>query len=356
MEMLKTEEVLEIKNALLMDFYPENLQNSKLLHYITEHLSFKLSDFSSIYNQQEVESLNLLKKCEFLNISENNIEYDEEEINNIFICDETLLNEKLLEEIRKMKNVIYSRFYRKNNFKWIFVPSKQSKEIFQCFIKDKNIKMFNLKKSSIVNNINYLKESFGLKDKRKNSDFSNNANSKWRKYNKNYASHKGSFNSNYYNNYYKGHKGRERFNSDSNNNNYMKNNDEFYYSSNSSKQNKKTEKIEVEIGEIKYPLTINYKYTLNNLKDIYQKLKQENYFEAKPKYLVQDNEIINDRPKNLEIMEKINTSSNQKNKAQAFKDDKSNRVKIPKCNPLSQMKKTFNKFDPIPNNNDILVK
>jgi len=355
MEMLKSEEVLEIKNALLMDFYPENLQNSKLLPYITEHLSFKLSDFSSIYNQPEVESLNLLKKCEFLNISENIIEYDEEEINNIFICDEMLLNEKLLEDIRNIKNVIYSRFYRKNNFKWIFVPSKQSKENFQLFIRDKNIKMFNLKKSSIVNNINYLKESYGLKDKRKNSDYSNNSNSKWRKYSKNYAPHKGSFNSNYYNNYYKGHKGRERFNSDTNNN-YMKNNEEFYYTNNSNKQNKKIEKIEVEIGEIKYPLTINYKYTLNNLKDIYQKLKQENYFETKPIYLVQDNEIINDKPKNLEIIEKVNTSSNQKNKAQAFKDDKSNRVKIPKCNPLSQMKKTFNKFDPIPNNNDILVK
>ena len=353
MEMLKSEGVLEIKNALLMDFYPENLQNSKLLPFITEHLSFKLSDFVSIYNQEEVESLNLLKKCEFLNISENIIEYDEEEINNIFICDENILNIKLLDEIRNMKNVLYSRFYRKNNFKWIFVPSKQSKENFMCFIKNKNIKMFNLKKSSIVNNINYLKESLGLKDKRKNSNFSNNVNGKWRKYSKNYGSHKGSFNSNYYNNYYKGHKGRERFNSDSNNN-YMENNDEFYYGNNSNMQNKK---IEVEISEIKYPLTINYKYTINDLKDIYLKLKQDDYFNKKPIYLVQDNEIINDKPKNLEIIGKISTSSHQKIKAQAFnKDDKSNGMKIPKCNPLSQMKKNFNKFDPIPNNNDILVK
>ena len=60
---------------------------------------------------------------------------------------------------------------------------------------------------------------------------------------------------------------------------------------------------------------------------------------------------------NLEIIGKISTSSHQKIKAQAFnKDDKSNGMKIPKCNPLSQMKKNFNKFDPIPNNNDILVK
>ena len=49
MELHNSEEVLEIKNALLMDFYPENLQNSKLLPYITEHLSFKISDFVSFF-------------------------------------------------------------------------------------------------------------------------------------------------------------------------------------------------------------------------------------------------------------------------------------------------------------------
>jgi hypothetical protein len=83
--MHKSEEVIEIKNTTLMDFYPENLQNSKLLPYRTEQLSFKISDFSIIYHKQEVESFNLLKKCGFLNISEDIVEYNDEEINNIFI-------------------------------------------------------------------------------------------------------------------------------------------------------------------------------------------------------------------------------------------------------------------------------
>ena len=244
MEMHKSEEVLEIKNALLMDFYPENLQNSKLLPYITEHLSFNISDFSTIYQKQEAESLNLLEKCNFLNISGEIVEYNEEEINNIYICDDSFLNDKIIDEIRNIKNVTYSRFYKKYNYKWIFVPTSQSKENFINFVRNKNIKMFNLKKSSIVNNINYLKESNGLKDKRKNSDFSCNGNSKWRKYSKNYNPHKGSHNSSYYNNYYyKSNKGRERFNSD-NINNYQKKSNDYYYNNSNNNSNNKTKKTE----------------------------------------------------------------------------------------------------------------
>ena len=153
MENQKSEEVLEIKDALLMDFYPENLQNSKLFPYLTEQLSFKISDFSLIYHKTDIESVNILKQCDFLNISENIVEYNEEEINNIFIIDETFLNEYLIKQIRNIKNVAFNRFYKKPNFKWVFVPTKQSKENFMSFMKNKNIKMFNLKKSSIVNNI-----------------------------------------------------------------------------------------------------------------------------------------------------------------------------------------------------------
>ena len=354
MELHNSEEVLEIKNALLFDFYPENLQNSKLLPYLTEHLSFKITDFSFIYHYKDEETLNLLKKCDFLKVIEENAEYNEEEINCIFICDENILNGDMLKSLRYLKNVTYERFYRKNNYKWIIVPELKYKDNFMNYIKLKNIKMFNLKKSSIINNINYQNESFGLKDKRKNSDYSNTSNSKWRKYSKNYNSHKNSIhtNNNYYNsnnNYYKGHKGRERFNSDGNN--YMKNNYNYYNS------NKKVEKIEVELSEIKYPLTINYKYSINNLKDIFQKLQKENAFNIKPNYLVDENEIINNRPKGLDI---FNTSSNFNKKAQAYKneelgDDNENKMRIPKYNPLSQVKKTFNKFDPFPHN-DILVK
>ena len=353
MEMQNSEEVLEIKNSSFMDLYPENLQNSKLIPYISEHLSFKISDFSKIYKKQKNESFNLLNNFNFLNINADFAEYDEEEINNIFICDESLLDQNIIKEIRCLKDVKYERFYRKTeNKKWVFVPSKESKQVFINFIKSKNIKMFNLKKSSIVNTINYNKESFGLKDKRKNSDYNNTGN-KWRKFSKNYLPHKGSHNSNYYNNYYyKGNKVRERFNSDGNSFIKSENNNEYHYNN----QNKKKEKIEVEIGEIKYPLAINYKYSINDLKSTYQKLCQENYFEIKPIFLVEENEILNNQPKNLEVFQNISTSSNENKKAQAFNKDNSDdknggKFKIPKFNPLSRMKKPFNKFDSIPNNN-----
>ena len=358
MEMQNSEEVLDIKNSSFMDLYPENLQNSKLIPYISEHLSFKISDFSKIYKKQKNESFNLLNNFNFLNINADFAEYDEEEINNIFICDESLLDQNIIKEIRYLKDVKYERFYRKNeNKKWVFVPSKESKQVFINFIKSKNIKMFNLKKSSIVNTINYNKESFGLKDKRKNSDYNNTGN-KWRKFSKNYLTHKGSHNSNYYNNYYyKGNKVRERFNSDGNSFIKSDNNSEYHYNN----QNKKKEKIEVEIGEIKYPIAINYKYSINDLKSTYQKLKQENYFEIKPIFLVEENEILNNQPKNLEVFQNISTSSNLNKMAQAFNKDNSEdknggKFKIPKFNPLSRMKKPFNKFDSIPNNNEILVK
>ena len=350
--MQNSEEVLDIKNSSFMDLYPENLQNSKLIPYISEHLSFKISDFSKIYKKQKNESFNLLNNFNFLNINADFAEYDEEEINNIFICDESLLDQNIIKEIRCLKDVKYERFYRKNeNKKWVFVPSKESKQVFINFIKSKNIKMFNLKKSSIVNTINYNKESFGLKDKRKNSDYNNTGN-KWRKFSKNYLPHKG--NNNYY---YKGNKVRERFNSDGNSFIKSENNNEYHYNN----QNKKKEKIEVEIGEIKYPLAINYKYSINDLKSTYQKLCQENYFEIKPIFLVEENEILNNQPKNLEVFQNISTSSNENKKAQAFNKDNSDdknggKFKIPKFNPLSRMKKPFNKFDSIPNNNEILVK
>ena len=344
MELHNSEEVLEIKNALLFDFYPENLQNSKFLPYLTEHLSFKISDFSFIYRYQDIESLNLLKKCNFLNINEEIAEYDEKQINCIFICEENILDEDMIKALRYLKNVKYERFYRKNNYKWIFVPELESKENFVNFIKQDNIKMFNLKKSSIINNINYQKESFGLKDKRKNSDYSNNSNQKWRKYSKNYIPHKNSIHNN---NYYKAYKGRERFNSDG-----------YNYTKNGSNYHNPIKKIEVELSEIKYPLTINYKYSIKNLKDIYQKLKKENSFNIKPSYLVEENEIISNRPKDIDI---FNTSLNFIKKAQASKnedlgEDNERKMKIPKYNPLCQMKKNFNKFDPIPHDNNILIK
>ena len=268
---MQIEEVKEIKTENLQDFAPENLQHSKLLPYINEHLLFKISDFNLVYHKTQEDSLNILKNCNFLKISEDTVSYDDEEINCVFICDESLLNNKLLKEVRYLKDVNYNRFYKKNNYKWVFVPEIKCKEIFLNFIREKNIKMFNLKKSSIINSIIYYKESYDLKDRRKNSDFSNSSNNKWRKYSKNgYIPHKASYNSNYYNNnYHRGYKGRERFNSDGNN---SKSNNSYYYNNNHTNNNyNKSGQIEVEIGEIKYPLSIKYKYSNNFLNNIFLK-------------------------------------------------------------------------------------
>ena len=44
------EEVKKVNfDQQIQDFYPENLQNSKLLPYINEHLLFKITDFSLVY-------------------------------------------------------------------------------------------------------------------------------------------------------------------------------------------------------------------------------------------------------------------------------------------------------------------
>ena len=349
------EEVKEIKkDPIIQDFSPENLQNSKLLPYINEHLQFKISDFSLVYHKSEEESINLIKLCNFLKISDDLIAFEEHQINCVFICDESILNHNILKDIQNINDLNYNRFYKKNNNKWIFVPELEKKEKFVNYIKEKNIKMFNLKKSSIINSIIYYKESYDLKDRRKFSDCSNNGNNKWRKYSKNgYIPHKNSHNSNYYNNYHKGYKGRERFNSDGNN--YKSNN---YYYNNHNNYNK-SGKIEVEIGEIKYPLIINHKYSNNFLSNAFLKLKKEKFFDLKPNYLVEENEIINDNPKDIEII-KFTSSPIKDSKDQPFKnknidfENKTNlanlKIKIPKNNPLSQIKNPYNKFDTFPQN------
>lgn len=344
------------------DFYPENLQNSKLLPYINENLQFKISDFSLVYHKSEEESINMLKIHNFLKISDDSVIYDEKQINCVFICDESILSDNLLNEIKNINDVNYNRIYKKNNHKWIFVPELEKKDNFMKFIQEKDIKMFNLKKSNIINSIIYYKESYDLKDRRKNSDYSNVSNNKWKKYSKNgYIPHKSSYNSNFYNNnYHRGYKGRERFNSDGINSK-NNNNNNYYYNNNHTNNNyNRAGQIEIEIGEIKYPLSIKYKYSNNFLNNIFLKLKNENVFDTKPKYLVEDNEIISNKPKNMENI-KFTSSPTKSEKAQAFEnrnidgENKTNlKIKIPKINPLSQIKRAYNKFDAFPQNTIVI--
>lgn len=365
-------EVKEIKNGNLEDFLPENLHHSQLLSCINENLEFTLDDFNSTYKKNTEETIQLLKECEFLKITYNLATYEESFINCIFICEDTLLNKDLLFELREHKDINYNRFYKKNNYKWVFVPELKCKEKFVKFIKEKEIQMQNLTKNSLINNVIYSKEYSVLKDKRKNSDYSsggsnNSSGYKWRKRSKNYCNKSGyklSDNSgfhhknshNYYSNKYKIPKGRERFNSDGYSNKYI--NDNYYIDKNS-----QNVQIEVEMDDIKYPLKIDYKYSNEDIINLYEKMRKDGSLEIKPTFLVEENELISSKPKEIELSSFTSSEKKVKN-AQAINNSintssisvsnssqsSGNKIKIPKNNPLSQMSKTFNKFDTVPQN------
>ena len=350
-------EVKEIKNESSYDFCPENIDHSKLLPYITENLSFALSDFSAVYNKSIDETRKILSHCEFLEISQNFANYIEKYISCVFIVDESL--NKLINDFYKLENVEYQRFYKKNNGKWVIVPELKSKEKFMNYIKEKETEIVNLKKSDLINTIVYYKESTDLKGQRKNSDYSNgsygssdkkrrykysnNSNSSHYQYNKYY--HNNNYKNNN-NNSYKVYKGRERFNSDG----YSGAKSKYYYKDNN------TKKIEVDLDEIKYPLKIDKKYTMNNLMNVYVKLKQKGCFGKIPEFLVKENEIFGEKPKEI-VVDSSFISAEDLSKAQAINKINENsfnttgsKVKIPKKNPLSQMKMPFNKFDSVATN------
>ena len=67
--------------------------------------------------KSENETLDLLANCNFLKISNDSITYDDEQINCIYICEESNLNNALLKELRYLKDVNYNRFYKKKNNK-----------------------------------------------------------------------------------------------------------------------------------------------------------------------------------------------------------------------------------------------
>ena len=111
---IEEEKEIKIDNNNIHDIFPENLQHSKLLPYINEHLSFKISDFNLIYHKTEEESLNILKKYNFLKISDDAAVYDEAQINCVFICEESLLNDELLNELKNIKKIIINGYLYQN--------------------------------------------------------------------------------------------------------------------------------------------------------------------------------------------------------------------------------------------------
>ncbi len=155
------------------------------------------------------------------------------------------------------------------------------------------------------------------------------------------------------NNYYK-YK-RNRFNSGDDgkkyNNYYYKN----YYSNNSNNQ-----EIEIDISNLKYSLNIKNKYSFGDIKNYYEKIKN-NIDLKRPQFLNEQlTDILSDNKKEIvsldeliEINERSKTkdgSSGQKNIPEKSVNTNNLNIKIPKMNPLSGMSKNYNKFDIIPGN------
>ena len=147
---------------------------------------------------------------------------------------------------------------------------------------------------------------------------------------------------------------RERFNSDGNKSNYKNYN---YYNNNNNNNN--NQEIEIDINKIKYNLIIKNKYSLNDIKKIYDELFIKNILNKKPKFINED-EIVDDKIKKIvcfnEIKESLNINSesyipkkyienNNNNNNKNNNNNNNISMKLPKNNPLSGLPKNFNKFD-----------
>lgn len=196
----------------------------------------------------------------------------------------------------------------------------------------------------------YSIESSNLQAKRRPSENSNGYLGKgWRKYS---GSSKNSFDSSYKggSGYPNRKKRRERFNSEGNSkwgsNHYI-----FGFKS-------QFEEIEIDISKIKYSLNLNYKYPLDTIQQLYNKMKENKTLDNKPTF-IKNEEIIGDKPKEIAIFCSTNSGENN----QKLKDisniseqmNQGNTIpnitnKLPKNNPLCNMPKNFNKFDMVPQN------
>ena len=308
-----------------------------------------------MYKKSKEDSIESIKKCNFLQYNESNeiVTYIENAINSIYIY-ENSSEENIIKLILSIQNekIKFNRYYKRRDGKWVFVIEDNQKD-FENKLNELKIKLYQLTKSSIINTIIYNKESTNLKAKRKGSDYSNNNNNNsWRKYSNHSGSKKNSFDSyrsnGSYNkqNYRKKYK-RERFNSEGNSN--------WGYKSYNYGFRNQYEEIEIDISKIKYSLNINNKYQLENVIQVYNKMNEEKKFDTKPIFNFEE-EIIGDKPKEIVIFKSLNEKNffgnNFKKEGNNNKINNQNSfgMKLPKMNPLCNMSKNFNKFDMIPQN------
>jgi hypothetical protein len=170
------------------------------------------------------------------------------------------------------------------------------------------------------------------------SDFSLYSSKNYYNLRKNSSSSYNSYHS--YNSYGKNKYKRERFNSDGNKLNHKNYN---YYNNNNNNQ-----EIEIDINKIKYNLIIKNKYSLYDIKKIYDELRLKKILDIKPKFNNED-EIVDDKIKKIacfnEIKESLNINSESYIPKKYIEINKNIGMKLPKNNPLSGLPKNFNKFD-----------
>ena len=206
-----------------------------------------------------------------------------------------------------------------------------------------------------INNNGYFKNSY---NKSKNTDADSEFS--WRKGS---GGGKSSFDYSekpYKKNHYYKYK-RNRFNSGDDGKKYNNYSYKNYHSNNSN--NTSNQEIEIDISHLKYSLNIKNKYSFMDIKNYYNKIK--NNFELKrPQFLNEKlTDILANSPKEIVSLDEL-IECNEKGKPKDSSSGKKNitdkpnninnninlNVKIPKINPLSGMSKNFNKFDIVPGN------
>ena len=394
---IKEEEIID--NVSLKYFYfrkqlypyiaPENFENSTIISITNEQLSIKISD---LLNQPEISKyisskddlISLIEKyCEFFVLSEDkeSVKYELPEGMTVF----SILNippkynkEEVKNDI-ELINLQYNRLYKKG-FYWIL--STIDKETIICvqnslrelIFDEMRIKFIHNNKNQILKSMkdkldknSYQKDTkylginngYGKKNYPK-KDSGDDAFS-WRKGSN---GNKSSFDygekpykkGGYYK--YK----RNRFNSGDDGRKYKN-----YYKYQNYYNNNNNQEIEIDISNLKYPLTIKNKYSFGDIKDYFEKIKKMPESE-KPLFQNEDlidiisktkkdivalDELIesNEKSKNKENSgKKVNTSEKKFNTNMNINNNVAPTIKIPKMNPLSGMSKTFNKFDVVPGN------
>lgn len=308
------------------------------------------------------------------------------------------------EEVKKNFELIglqYNRLY-KRSFYWVL--STVDKETVICvqnslrelIFEDIKVKYDIKNKNQLskifkeqIDKISYKKEAKGLGvNNINNSNFKNNNNRhkssddnfdafSWRKGSGDTKSSNDDNSEKFYRggNYYHKKNRRRRFNSDGEAPKYPKtyNNDYNKYPTQPPKSNNTNKEIEIDISTLKYPLVIKYKYSFNEMKNIYQKLLTEKFFDNHPSFTEdKDKEVCSDKMKNIVTFDELIASSNKIKEEETKKQNippttnttnlsnnmsippsnPLNTIKIPKMNPLSSMNisRTFNKFDSVPGN------